>query len=993
MSGFLKNCAFCNSFILLLSLVFSLDCSSQSELKGKVKDNSNGEAVPFVNVLIDGTQTGTTTDFDGEFSLTNVTFPVTIEYSFVGYETVKLTYTSAQKKILVKLKSSAINIDQADILGDRISDKQKQQPLTVESMDVRAIKEAPSGNFYEGLGNLKGVDLTSASLGFKVINTRGFNSTSPVRSLQLIDGVDNQSPGLNFSLGNFLGASDLDVKRVDIIAGASSAFYGPGAFNGVINMETKDPFLFPGLSASFKVGERQLGEIALRWADFFINDKGEKKFGYKINLFGMKANDWEATNYNPIDGSEVAVDYPFGFDAVNVYGDEPVASNNDYTDQPFGFKGLGVFARNGYQEKDLVDYDTDNFKFNTGLHYYLNKNLLATYNFNYSTGSTVYQGDNRYRLDGIKFYQNQLELSNPGKWFIRGYATHEDAGKTYDIVTTAIKMQESSGSTGEWNTLFADRWLANYADLVEANPIHADILSQASAADNPDASLELYGSLMDNWINSDSEFFSPFYEANLNEVNQLSGDFLEPFYAPETQRFNSLFDDITGKEFTEGGSRFYDKSALYHVHGEYQLDKEWADYRFGGNVRMYRPDSRGTIFSDTLQYDYIFNDDGSIATDESGRRLSTDSSRVVITNNEIGFYGGLEKKFIENKLKLNLTGRVDKNENFDFLFSPAASLVYSPNKNRVFRLTFSSAVRNPTLADQYLFYDVGRAILLGNIDGRFEEGKDSLFTLESFTEYRNSASLAEGLNKLEYYNLDKIRPEKAKTIEVGYRGTHFERLYVDMGYYLTFYNDFIGYNIGLNGKFDQDNGFPDGGLQVFRVASNSLETVTTQGYSIGLNYYFKKFSLSGNYSWNKLTSSNDDPIIPAFNTPEHKFNLGFSGRELVLFDEIKNVGFGVNYKWIQGFTFEGSPQFTGFIPTYDMVDAQVNYTIPKWNCTFKVGGSNLFGLMPLFTDENALNRIEDNTVFDNRNVQVYGGPQIGRLAYFSIIYDFNHKNK
>ena len=325
-------------------------------------------------------------------------------------------------------------------------------------------------------------------------------------------------------------------------------------------------------------------------------------------------------------------------------------------------------------------------------------------------------------------------------------------------------------------------------------------------------------------------------------------------------------------------------------------------------------------------------------------------------------------------------------DNFDFLFSPAASLVYSPNKNRVFRLTFSSAVRNPTLADQYLFYDVGRAILLGNIDGRFEEGKDSLFTLESFAEYRNTTSLAEGLNKLEYYNLDKIRPEKAKTIEVGYRGTHFERLYVDMGYYLTFYNDFIGYNIGLNGKFDQANGFPDGGLQVFRVASNSLETVTTQGYSIGLNYYFKKYSLSGNYSWNKLTSSNEDPIIPAFNTPEHKFNLGFSGRELVLFDKIKNVGFGVNYKWIQGFTFEGSPQFTGFIPTYDMVDAQVNYTVPKWNCTFKVGGSNLFGLMPLFTNENTINRIEDNNVLDNRNVQVYGGPQIGRLAYFSIIY-------
>jgi iron complex outermembrane receptor protein len=91
-------------------------------------------------------------------------------------------------------------------------------------------KKRPSANFYDGLGSLKDVDLTTASLGFTVINTRGFNSTSPVRSLQIIDGVDNQSPGLNFSLGNFLGCSELDVKKVDLIVGASSAFYGPNAF-------------------------------------------------------------------------------------------------------------------------------------------------------------------------------------------------------------------------------------------------------------------------------------------------------------------------------------------------------------------------------------------------------------------------------------------------------------------------------------------------------------------------------------------------------------------------------------------------------------------------------------------------------------------------------------------------------------------------------------------------------------------------------------------
>ncbi len=75
--------------------------------------------------------------------------------------------------------------------------------MTVDSMDSVAVKEGSIGNF-ESLAALKVVGMASASLAFRVINTRGFSSTSPVRVLQLIDGVDNQSPRLNFSLGNFL---------------------------------------------------------------------------------------------------------------------------------------------------------------------------------------------------------------------------------------------------------------------------------------------------------------------------------------------------------------------------------------------------------------------------------------------------------------------------------------------------------------------------------------------------------------------------------------------------------------------------------------------------------------------------------------------------------------------------------------------------------------------------------------------------------------------
>ena len=165
---------------------------------------------------------------------------------------------------------------------------------------------------------MKGVDLTSASLGFRVINTRGFNSTSPVRTLQIIDGVDNASPGLNFALGNFLGASELDLMKVEIISGASSAFYGPNAFNGVISMETKDPFLFPGFSSSVKLGERFLNEYAVRYAKVIKNKEGKDRFAFKFNVFYMNADDWVADNEASVADLETNINNPGGYDAINL---------------------------------------------------------------------------------------------------------------------------------------------------------------------------------------------------------------------------------------------------------------------------------------------------------------------------------------------------------------------------------------------------------------------------------------------------------------------------------------------------------------------------------------------------------------------------------------------------------------------------------------------------------------------------------------------------
>jgi outer membrane receptor protein involved in Fe transport len=415
----------------------------------------------------------------------------------------------------------------------------------------------------------------------------------------------------------------------------------------------------------------------------------------------------------------------------------------------------------------------------------------------------------------------------------------------------------------------------------------------------------------------------------------------EPFLVPGTDRFKEVFDDITSRKSTEGGTRFYDKSALYHTHGEYRFNPKWTEKIIvGGNARLYMPKSEGTIFKDTLGAD-------------------------PIRNFEFGLYSGIEKKFWGDKLTANATIRVDKNQNFNWVSTPAASLVWKPKENNFMRLSFSSAVRNPTLTDQYLNLNVGRATLLGNL-----EGFTDLITVQSFRNYLDTRNT----DTLQFFDAPPIQPEKVKTFEVGYRTTLFGKVYVDAGYYYSFYNDFIGYNIGIDSDFDPQTGFPLN-TRVYRVAANSTNEVTTQGFALGLNYYFANYYMvAGNYSWNKLNKAfPDDPIIPAFNTPEHKYNISLSARDLPLnlgFAKLKKTGFNITYKWIQGFVFEGSPQFTGNIPDYDMVDAQVNATFDKINTTIKIGASNLL---------------------NNRVSQTYGGPQIGTMAYASILYNFEKK--
>jgi outer membrane receptor protein involved in Fe transport len=685
-------------------------------------------------------------------------------------------------------------------------------------------------------------------------------------------------------------------------------------------MTTRSPFVKPGLEVTFKVGERNLIEQAFRVAQVFKSKKGRDLVGIKFNLCYMKALDWAAENDDPTPQSKHGKTNPGGYDAVNRYGDE-FYSGNDFSSVPLSHPGLGTWYRSGYWEKDIVDYNTQNLKLGTAIHYKITPEVELILASSFGTGTTVYQGDNRYSLKDISFYQNRIEIRKQDKFFLRAYSTNEDAGKSYDAFFTALLLQRESKNDEDWAQDYSKYWRLKYSNKIFAFPGYPQLSDYATFAEYKNA-INPY--LLEYYYDSLTTYHMG-ARAWADGIGYSSDN--HAFFQPGTDAFDTAFNSIISRtSYAEGGSRFYDKSALYHVTGEYKFTPKIMDIIVGGNYRMYRPNSNGTIFSDT--------------------------GNTTIKNSEIGVYAGLEKKIFREKLKLNLTGRLDKNENFDYLISPALSAVYSFNPQQILRLSFSSAIRNPTLTDQYLYYNLGRATLKGNLNGY-----DSLTTIPSVFNFFNT----QNFDTLEYINILPVKPEEVKTIEVGYRGTILKNIFVDLAAYYSTYKNFIGYKLGADitelpqyGSIYVNN--------IYRVATNALDAVTTRGFSIGLNYYFRKyFMLNGNYSYNKLDrGGSTDPLIPAFNTPENKYNLGFSARDL------HDFGFNVNFKWVQGFDYEGSPQFTGTVPSYNMVDAQVNYRIQKIHSVLKLGASNLL---------------------NNKKFTVYGGPRVGRMAYFSITVD------
>jgi len=895
-----------------LVLLFCVASFAQTTVKGTVNDAS-GLPLPGANIIVVGTSTGVVTDFDGNFTL-NVSQnpPFSIQVSSVGFETLSQEITKNNETLAITLNEGSF-LDEVVISASRTPERIFESPVTVERFGIKDIKTSASADFYGGLENLKGVDVNTNSLTFKSVNTRGFATFANNRFMQLVDGMDNSTPALNFPIGNLVGMIETDVQSVELLPGASSALYGANAFNGILFMTSKNPFDSDGISTSLKRGitsQESAGDNT--YTDFGIRvaHKFSEKFAAKANFGWLKGTDWAATSEVDSDRIGGTRANNLNYNGINVYGDEVSTGIKEVA---VALEALGILpaganalvpnvavSRTGYNERDLTNYNAESIKADWGLYYRPFENdFEISYVGKVGTGSTIYQGINRYAINNFFQEQHKVEVKNDN-FFVRGYVVSDNAGDSYDMVFTGININRA------WKDDVT--WFGEYAGTYVQSTLGGATDAQAHAAARTVAD---------------------------------TGRFL-----PGSDDFQNAFNTSVNNPDLTTGSKFQDASKYYHADANYNFAHliDAVDIQAGGSFRQYSLNSSGTIYTD---YD------------------------GAIDYSEFGVYTQLQKEVeLSSDSKLKFTGsiRYDKSEFFDGFFSPRLSAGLTINRNHNIRLSGQTGFRNPTTQDLFIGLDAGRALLVGsapnNLDrysnvfdisqtGQAVFGQPSTITQTGAAAYNNSYTASSvgmlGVTgnpaDLVVANPDVVKPEQVTAFEIGYRGK-FDNLIVDLSAYHNSYKDFISTEIVVAPLYGVAG---DGGLSVASIANgdytaysaytNSRAGITSYGASIGLSTkVFGDFDLSGNYTYAKMEEDKNFPDFNTnFNTPEHKFKASFGNTAL-----FENFGFNVAYRFSDDYFWEASFG-NGVVEEFHTVDAQINYAVPSIKSTFKAGATNLLG--------------------------------------------------
>ena len=967
----------CLFVAMAATITISASAQNSTTVSGSVKNAKSKELVSAVSVTVKGSSVGTFTDDKGTFRFSSIkNYPVTLVFSSVGFANKEVTVNAANAGLEVSLEPSFTLGNEVVVSASRVPERILESPVSIERVSTATIRNTAATNYYDILTNLKGVDVVAASLTFKSVGTRGFNSSGNTRLNQLIDGMDNQAPGLNFSVGSVIGLSELDVDNMELLPGASSALYGPGGMNGTVLINSKNPFKYQGLSFQIKQGINHVdaaqrptsayNDWAIRWAK-----KVTDKFAYKITAENMTAQDWlanQSNNYSRGTGTPNGVTIPGwrdidpNYDGVNFYGDETSQNLSSIANAVIAASGVPASAV-GFFNAFLARTPTAN---------------LAAYNTALTAGglgALVTSGMSPIFYGAARgMFGNQMVSRT-------GYAESD----VLDPTTSNFKL------TGSLNYMLTDKVEASFsANFGTGNTVYTGS-DRYSLRDLRMAQFK-FELKHKNWYvrayatheNSGNSFNGTIATRTFNEAWKPSSSWYPQYMvayvtamqqgAPQYMSHNAarafadqgrptgfignhpLFQSIVrtpigkkvaGMNGLEGG-QFMDKSRLNVVDAQYNLTealglaKTGTDFLVGFNTKQYQLNSEGTIFADTLG---------------------------AININEFGAYGQLSQKLFKDIVKVTISGRYDKNTNFAGRFTPRASAVIKLKQDHNIRLSYQTAYRFPTTQNQWINLLVGGGTrLMGGLPqlrDYYNFSGNPGFTLASVQAFGASAMAgAPNPALLKAQNFGEFKPESSTSFEVGYKGLFGKMLLIDAYAYNSRYQNFISGVTVLQsrGSYNPMNLLFESSRIAYSISANAPGEVTVKGWGASADFLLPKNFTIGANLYSDVIGDLPAGFVSYFNTSKYRTNITFANSG---FGTNNRYGFNLVYRNVSDFFYEGTFG-TGQMPGYKTLDGQVSYKFPAIKSIVKVGGTNL------------LNKYYRTG---------WGNPSIGGLYYVSFAYN------
>jgi iron complex outermembrane receptor protein len=797
-------------------------------------------------------------------------------------------------------------------------------PISIQKLNNSTLIQSASPSFFDAIENVQGVQMITPSLGFKVINTRGFTNTTNVRFTQMVDGMDIQSPHIGAPIGNALGPTDIDLKDIEIIPGVASTLFGVNSTNGLANFATLSPFDKTGLSVQQKTGFNHFNDSNSSIKPFTETNirfaaKMNEQFGYKINLGYNKGFDWIADNKTELNPNANSSTNLLGSnnpaqDQVNVYGNES-SDRKTITLQGKSY----VVARTGYAEKQVADYNLLNTKGDIGLYYKFKNDAMMTYTYHFSLLNNVYQRSNRFVLKNYFVQQQALQYQSK---IINAklYSNNETSGNSYNLRSMAENIDRTYKPDAIW-----------YSDYTNA-------FNRAVAG----------GSIL----------------AIAHQEARTTADAGRPI--PGTTAFENMKTKLQQINNWDSGAAL--KIVARLIHAEAQIDIAEA-------LLKAVKDKGLSSFIGFDNRTYIISPDGNYFINPIKGKTFND-----INYSKTGAYLSLGQSLLSNKLQLSGAIRVDKNDYFNLKSSSRLAAVFAPASSQSFRISISEGYRYPSIFEAYSNINSGGVKRIGGLPIMSSGVYENAWLATSMSAFQ--ASVLNDINKngltksqaiikeeklLVKNNYGYIKPENIKSVELGYRASYFQdHLVIDLDTYYNVYHDFIAQTnvnvpkttnvdsipFALNDKTQYNQ---------YRIWTNSKSVVYNYGISGGLTYKsYNGWRTGLNITYSQLEkTTNDDALEDGFNTPNWMYNIHLAKKNI-----IKDWSIGVSYKWQSSYYMQ-SFLVTGITPAYGSLDANLSKAIPVYKLNLKIGTTNLL----------------------NKYYYSYlGGPSIGGMYYLSITY-------